>query len=74
MTARKDTRLVVEFYTVKAHWGETLYSAGIVGDKHHLSVGYYSRLADAKRGMLRFLRRIGADPARVRCEGETCGG
>jgi hypothetical protein len=74
MTARKDNRLMVQFYTVQAHWGETLYSAGIVGDKHHLSVGYYSRRASAKRGMLRFLRRIGADPAMVRWEGESCGG
>jgi hypothetical protein len=34
------------------------------------SVGYYTRRADAKRGMELFLRRIGADPARVRWEGE----
>jgi hypothetical protein len=35
-----------------------------------IAVGPYTRRASAKRGMVRFLRRIGADPARVRWEGE----
>jgi hypothetical protein len=69
VSARKDNRLVVEFFVGNAHWGEPIHSAGIVGSKHHLSVGYYTRRADAKRGMLRFLRRIGADPSAVRWEG-----
>jgi hypothetical protein len=70
MTARKDNRPVVEFYTRQAHSGETLHSAAIIEYKHHLSAGPYTRRADAKRGMVRFLRRLGADPARVRWEGE----
>jgi hypothetical protein len=70
MTARKDNRPVVEFSIFQAHWGETLHSAAIIGNKHQMSVGPYTRRAEAKRGMERFLRRIGADPALVRWEGE----
>jgi hypothetical protein len=70
MTARKDNRPVVEFSICQAHWGETLHSAAIIECKHYLDVGPYTRRADAKRGMVRFLRRIGADPSAVRWEGE----
>jgi hypothetical protein len=35
-----------------------------------MHVSPYTRRASAKRGMLRFLRRIGADPSAVRWEGE----
>jgi hypothetical protein len=71
MTARKDNCPVVEFYELRVSSGETLHSAAIIEYKHHLSAGTYTRRASAKRGMVRFLRRIGADPARVRWEGES---
>ena len=66
MTARKDNRPVVKLRECGAGW----YSM-MSHEKAFASVGYYARRASAKRGMERFLRRIGADPARVRWEGES---
>ena len=69
MTARKDNRPVVELYARYPNaWTWILRdNAGkSIAEHPH----WYSRRADAKRGMERFLRRIGADPARVRWEGK----
>ena len=66
MTAPKDNRPVVQNRKCGAGWYSMLYQ-----NKAFASVGYYTRRADAKRGMVRFLRRIGADPARLRWEGES---
>jgi hypothetical protein len=71
MSARKDNRPMVEFYVIENYKGANQrVSAAIIEYKHHLSAGPYTRRADAKRGMERFLRRIGADPSAVRWEGE----
>ncbi len=73
MTARKDNRPVVEFRECNLGWhhaGYYSWEAWITDGAAILSVGNYARKADAKRGMVRFLRRIGADPRAVRWEGE----
>jgi hypothetical protein len=71
MTARKDNRPVVNFFHRRIKNGSLGFQAAIVEDSLHVSIGPYTRRADAKRGMVRFLRRIGADTARVRWEGES---
>jgi hypothetical protein len=65
MTTRKDNRPVVQIKKCDVGWYSVMYQ-----NEAFASVGYYTRRADAKRGMELFLRRIGADPARVRWEGE----
>jgi len=73
MTARKDNRLVVTFRRCNVGWlhvGSCQWEACIDEPSAMIAVGPYTRRASAKRGMVRFLRRIGADPARVRWEGE----
>jgi hypothetical protein len=74
MTARKDTRPVVEFRECNLGWhhaGYYAWEAVITYGGAILSVGDYTRRASAKRGMVRFLRRLGADPSAVRWEGEV---
>jgi hypothetical protein len=68
MTARKDNRMTAKvdsFGTEYIHTWQIWDGSNMVADGR-----FYGRRRDARRGMERFLRRIGADPARVRWEGE----
>jgi len=74
MTARKDNRPLVKLSYCTVAWnhsGHYAWEAIIDEQGIILAVGDYTRRASAKRGMLRFLQRIGADPASVRWEGEV---
>jgi hypothetical protein len=74
MTARKDNRLLVEFQESSLgcnHAGFRAWEAVLTHRDVLICAGPYSRRRDAKRGMERFLRRIGADPSAVRWEGEV---
>jgi hypothetical protein len=71
MTARKDNRPVVCLRKIDRTFAEALYYAQIIENRLHLSVGCYARRSDAKRGMIRCLRRLGVDPALVRWEAST---
>jgi hypothetical protein len=61
MTARKDTRPVVE---IKPYFGS--FAATFGYERVYVLVAPYTRRADAKRGMVRFLQRIGADSKKIK--------
>jgi hypothetical protein len=77
MTARKDNRPLARI--IKPYRGDFAWEI-LITEKQCESVkaaylarspAHYSTPWSAKRGMERFLRRIGADPASVRWEGEV---